>query len=120
EGLNKLFNEYNEQDWLPSLMDLKVEKKKAGKAILDAGRDVQSRCVAALVTRLGPLEKRMNALRANARDKHNVHHEKGWDKLRNPHSILIEMLRALLKRNLPLSDAELSPLLEWLGSAQPL
>jgi hypothetical protein len=101
-------------------MDLKVEKKKAGKAILDAERDVQSRYVAALVTRLGPLEKRINALRANARDKANVHHEKGWDKLRNPHSILIEMLRALLKRNLPLSDAELSPLLEWLGSAQPL
>ncbi|HAB16762.1 MAG TPA: DUF4132 domain-containing protein [Verrucomicrobiota bacterium] len=117
--LEQLFKEYGD-GYLPSFSDLKVERKKAGRVILGADREMQGRYVATLVARLIPLEQRITEFRARHDFDVNIHLEEGWDKLRDPHSILIELLRLLLKRKLPLSEETLAALVKWLGSVQGL
>ena len=103
ELLNKLLSECDSGSLAPSFVN--VEKMDGGRAIL---------------LRLTALEAAMNAVPAKSRDNYDFHVEVSWNKLQGPHSAFMATLKALLKRNLPLSDVDLLALSAWLCSAKPL
>src|SRR5262245_14518973 len=102
EMLDRLLNEYD-QHIGGSYFSIKIQKSRAARDILATDREGQSRAVTALIARLQPLEKRFNDLYRRAKNDPNVHMMKGWYTIRSPQAVLIELLRALLKRDLPLS-----------------
>ena len=118
EGLDRLLRQYGPYIG-GSFYTIKTDGLRGAKDILSADRETQSKTVDALIARLEPLENRFNDLyrRARAKNDYNVHMMKGWDAIRSPQSVLIELLRALLKRDLPLSADTMLRLLNWLSGS---
>src|SRR5689334_9335289 len=89
-----------------SLYGKKIEAISSGKAILAVDRETQTAIVQSALDRLEDLEARIAAIRSKLKghESHNPHLQPGWMELWNPRWVFLEMLRALLRRSLPLSE----------------
>ena len=88
----------------------KLEQAPAGKTILALDRPTQATIVSAALGRLEDLETKIAAFRAKAGDSL---HTAAWSKIWNPRWILMETLRSLLRRALPLTEEEVIRLVRW-------
>ncbi|HJZ92092.1 MAG TPA: DUF4132 domain-containing protein [Gemmataceae bacterium] len=93
----------------------KIEKVPAGKTILAQDREVQAAIVRAALDRLPVLEEKIAAHRSKLKgsEKYNPNARPGWDEIWQPRFVLLEMLRGLLRKALPLTEADLIRLFEW-------
>jgi hypothetical protein len=93
----------------------KLDDVPAGKTILAQDRETQSVLVSVVLDRLKDMETKIAAFRARLKDfeVYNPHLKPGWFTLWNPRWVLLETLRALLRRSLPLSEATVTRLLQW-------
>jgi hypothetical protein len=85
--------------------DKKLDDLPAGKAILAQDRATQAIIVSAVLDRLEEQEIKIAACRSNSGPK--------WDAVWEPRWVLLETLRGLLRRALPLSEATVIRLLQW-------
>jgi hypothetical protein len=108
------------QEFLPgvsggSYYGKKIDDVEAGKAILSQDRETQAIIVGAALDRLAELEPKIAEFRSKLEGSasYNPHHEPGWFDLWNPRWVLLETLRGLLRRNLPLNEDTVLRLLRW-------
>lgn len=94
---------------------VRVEDCGPGKWILGQNRDTQAAIVAAASVQLVELEKNITEFRAklDSGRAENPHSVAGWGRIWNPRWVLMETLRFLLRRSLPLTEPTLIRLLEW-------
>jgi hypothetical protein len=93
----------------------KIEDVPAGKKILALDRRTQAALVDVALDRLEPLEEKVAAIRSKLEGSYayNPHMAPGWYDVWNPRWVLLETLRVLLRRALPLSETTLIRLLQW-------
>jgi hypothetical protein len=97
----------------------KLEDVPAGKTIVAQDRETQVAILKVALDRLAGLEPKIAAFRARLDDFYvdNPHCKPGWWPLWNPRWVLVETLRGLLRRTLPLDEATLVRLFEWPAQA---
>jgi hypothetical protein len=100
----------------------KLQSVPAGKAILAQDRETQATIVRTALDRLEALELRIAAFLADLDEFYasNPHRKPGWFAIWNPRWVLLETLRGLLRRALPLDEATLIRLFEWPAKASNL
>ena len=91
----------------------KVTDVPAGKALLAADRDTQAAAVAEVMDRLADWERDYRAYQRTLGPGETNGSRPEWWPLYNRQCLLIDTLRALLRRKLPLSEALLVRLLTW-------
>jgi hypothetical protein len=93
----------------------KIEDVPTGKKILAQDRETQAVIVSAALDRLEALEPKITKIRSKLEGAaaYNAHHEPGWYDFWQPRWVLLEALRALLRRTLPLSEATVLRLFRW-------
>lgn len=89
----------------------KLDQVEAGRLILGQDRITQAAIVIAALRRLKDLEEKIGAFRK----KHgqNAPHHQGWSVIWQPRWVLLETLRGLLRKTLPLDEGALIRLVEW-------
>ncbi len=115
ELLEKLIKEFLPKVEGGSYYGKKLDNATFGKKILAQNRETQAKIVGVVLDKLMVLEEKIAAfrLKLTGPDVWNVHHQPGWFDIWNPRWVLMETLRALLRRDLPLPEADVVRLLEW-------
>jgi Domain of unknown function (DUF4132) len=98
----------------------KIDDVESGKAILSQDRETQAIIVGAALDRIAELEPKIAEFRSKLEgsDSYNPHHQPGWFELWNPRWVLLETLKGLLRRNLPLGEATVLRLIQWPANDQ--
>jgi len=100
ELLDKVMKEF-----LPKINDKKLNDIPSGKAILAEDRETQAILVSTALNCLEQLETKIASLSSS--------NSRGWDATWTPRRVLLETLRGLLRRALPLNEATLIRLFQW-------
>lgn len=90
---------------------LSPESSPAARQVLDADRAQQARFVLALAARLAPIGARLQELHGQVSRSGKYPQE--WQTLWKKRGVQEELLRTLLRRELPMSVGELASLLDW-------
>jgi hypothetical protein len=98
-----------------SCYDKKVEDMPTGKTILALDREAQAILVNTALDRLEELELKIASFHPQLKgiEENNPHLKPGWLTLSNPRYVLLEVLRALLRRSLPLNEETVIRLFQW-------
>jgi hypothetical protein len=93
----------------------KLEDAAAGKKIVAQSRDIQAAIVDTALERLHELEKKITRHRSTLKgnEAYNPHLKPGWSAIWYPRWVLLETLRMLLRRALPLSETTVTHLFQW-------
>src|SRR5262245_38087964 len=91
----------------------KLDQAQAGKAILAQDRETQANIVRAALDRLAALESQITEIREQPGNRHNPHFDRRWPKVWGPRWVLLETLRGVLRRTLPLDEDTVVRLLQW-------
>jgi hypothetical protein len=91
----------------------KLDDIPSGKRILAVDRDTQAAVVREALDRLEPIERDLSGLRARQKPGMIFDDRAEWIRVWSPRWVLVEALRALLRRELPLDESVVARLLAW-------
>jgi Domain of unknown function (DUF4132) len=93
----------------------RIEDIPPAKAILTQGREAQADSVRVAIDRLQSVESEITAFRSRQKpgEIFAVDSRSEWQRIWNPRWVIVEVLRSLLRRELPLDEATVVRLLEW-------
>jgi hypothetical protein len=97
-----------------SLYSVKIDETKNGPPLMALDREGQAEAVGLLVGHLDELDKRADKIRAKSGGLASG--SKDWETTWGSRHLADLALRALLRRKLPISDADLAAMLDWVIS----